>query len=113
MTGKQEALECPWRAPLVIADELGALELVDETIRQRIADCPAPGFAAFCTRIRSARSVALRCFLPSLKTSMRAAMLVVVDGTCANPLEGPPSRAIALQTTGALHQHPSAAPSER
>ena len=28
LTGEQGALEWPWRAPLVLADELGALELV-------------------------------------------------------------------------------------
>ena len=60
--------------------------------QQRIVNCPAPGITAGCTRTRFVLSVALCCLLPSLKTSMRAAMRVVVDGTCANPLEGPPSR---------------------
>ena len=58
-------------------------------------------------------SVAVCCLLPPLKTCMRAAMIVAVHGTCANPPEGPPSRASALQTTGAPRQHPSIAPSER
>jgi len=59
------------------------------------------------------RSVALCCLLPPLNTSMRDAMLIVLDGICANPLEGPPSRASSLQSTGAPRQHPSVAPSER
>ena len=59
------------------------------------------------------RSGALRCLLPSLKTPMRTAMLVIIDGFCANPLERPPSRPSDLQTMDILRQHPFVGPSER